>query len=101
MNKVCALLSEGAEECAEARRHINAQSGTVQEQRCTSALNWYQKHVEDVKRRSVCGLLADVKCRAYGEEATSCVNARADVAHLSKTLSLACRAELLLFKAFP
>ncbi len=101
VNKVCALLSEGAEECGEARGRIERRPGTVRDERCERALEWYFSHVEQAKRVKPCMLLADAKCKAFGAASNSCVNARADVAHLKGELGRACLAELLLFKGMP
>jgi len=58
VNKVCALLSEGAEECGEARSRIERRPGTVRDDQCERALSWYFKHVEQAKRVLPCALLA-------------------------------------------
>lgn len=103
VNHVCALLSEGAEECTEARTRIHRRPGTVKDQRCTQALEWYRKHIEDApKRRRIrpCKLLAVAKCAVYGKDSAGCAHAKSDIAHLAKTLDHACRADLLLFKGF-
>ena len=101
VNQVCALLSEGAEECAEARTRLARRPQSVDQPTCKEALNWYRVRVEEAKRKRPCRLLAEVKCGAYGEDSMACAGARADVTHMSRSLPNGCEAELLLFKGLP
>lgn len=101
VNKVCAILSEAAEECSEARSRLERRPGTVDSNRCQTALRWFQTNVEEARRPRPCRLLAEAKCRRFGEDSTACVNARSDVRYMSKKLKTPCRAELLLFRGLP
>ncbi len=89
VNKVCALLSEGAEECGEARGRVERRPGTVRQSQCASAIDWYIEKVERPRRVRPCVLLAEAKCRAWGQDSTACVNARAD-ADSKTVLARAC-----------
>lgn len=102
VNRVCALLSEGAEECTEARARVDQRPTRVDDDACAEALDWFRMNVEETKRgREPCSLLVDVKCRSYGDESNACGAARSDVAHLKPALHRgACLAELLMFMAF-
>jgi hypothetical protein len=104
VNKVCAILSEGAEECTVARRRLERRPHTVSEPRCLSALNWFRNRVEKRKRVWECKLLAQAKCTAYGDESIACATATARLGRREKKTPMrqaACRADLLLFNGLP
>ena len=102
VNRVCALLSEGAEECTEARGRVDQRPPRVDDDACAEALDWFRINVEEIKRgRQPCALLKDVKCKSFGEDSSACVMAKGDVAHLKSEMHRnACLAELLMFMAF-
>jgi hypothetical protein len=101
VNKVCALLSHGAEECIQARSRLHRRPGSLHQEQCASALRRYRVQVEDSRHAKPCRLVAQTKCRAYGKDALGCINAKSDAGYLSGTIIRACKAELLLFTGFP
>jgi len=101
VNRLCALLSEGAEECGQARNRVVRRAGTVSEKRCESALAWYHINVENVSTVRACNLLARETCRDSGAESRRCANARLDAEQLRGEYDSACLAQLLLLKGLP
>lgn len=97
VTKVCSLLSERAEECTEARRRVWNRPGTIRQERCEEALEWYRIKIDEARRPRPCQLLAAQKCENHGEGSAACINARADVEHLASKRHHMCRAELLLY----
>ncbi|HIA01937.1 MAG TPA: hypothetical protein EYN66_08510 [Myxococcales bacterium] len=101
VNKVCALLSQGAEECTQARARLQRQAVSLHQEQCASALRWYRAQVEDVSIVRPCRLVAKTKCRAYGRDSARCASAKLDASRMNAGMARACKAELLLFKGLP
>ncbi|MFT5432493.1 MAG: hypothetical protein ACI9OJ_003192 [Myxococcota bacterium] len=100
VNKVCLLLTEGSEECGEARDRLK-HPRHLQQDRCLETLEWYEKRVENPKRVRPCRLAAQIKCRVYGSDSPLCKQAKRDFKLMRKRLGHACKADLLLFKGLP
>jgi len=101
VNKVCALYSQGAEECRQARRRLRRRPGSLHQEQCSSALRWYRIQVEDSQFVQPCRLVVKEKCRAYGKDSPGCASAKSDTGSAGLGLDRACKAELLMFKGFP
>ena len=102
VDRVCALLGQGSEECGEARNRLERRGRDLREDRCQAALDWYRTHVEGGRRSRPCRTLAAAQCRRNGMDSTSCVTAteRANKGGLDERSKAACHADLLILKAF-
>ena len=103
VNKVCALLSEGAEECGEARSRLRNRPATLDQEQCREALTWFGQKIERNRRTEPCALLVGVTCRTFGQNTPSCANAKLDWKSMRKpkvrkAMGPACSANLLLIK---
>jgi hypothetical protein len=102
VDRVCALLGQGSEECGEARNRLERRGPDLREDRCQGALDWYRTHVEGGRRSRPCRTLAATLCQKNGPATNSCVTAteRAKKGGHDERSKAACRAELLLMKGF-
>ena len=96
VSRVCSILTEGAEECAEARQQLLGIVDTEAQARCGSALAWYEKRFAEERRPRPCALLADVVCRQAGPSSIQCKRAKDEVPLLRKTMLHACKAGILM-----
>jgi len=102
-DRVCALLGQGAEECAMARSRVKRRARSVSHERCQRTLDWYRLHTDDGRRGHACRHLSNTVCRLYGVESSECdlANERAARGHQSERYKSTCWAELLLVKGLP
>jgi len=102
-DKVCALLGQGAEECAVARSRVKRRARSVSEERCQRTLDWYRIHTDEGRRGYACRHLSNALCRLYGQESSECVaaNALASRGNLTEREKAACLADVLLVKGLP
>ncbi|MEC8023824.1 MAG: hypothetical protein VX223_07790 [Myxococcota bacterium] len=100
VSRICSILTEGAEECAEARQRLRRLDDTEAQSRCAHALAWYEKRFSEERRPRPCALLADVVCRKSGQHSIPCRRAKDEVPFLRKTMQHACKAGILVTLAF-
>lgn len=96
VSRICSILTEGAEECAEARQMLPQLNNVDAQARCADALAWYERRFSDERRTKPCALLADVICRKAGPKTLQCQRAKEDVRLLKKTIQHACKAAILM-----
>lgn len=99
-SRICSILTEGAEECAEARQVLPSLENVDAQARCAKALGWYERRFSDERRTKPCALLADVVCRQAGQNSVQCKRAKEDIRLLRKTIQHACKAGILMTLAF-
>ena len=96
VSRICSILTEGAEECAEARNALAQAENVDAQTRCANALAWYERRFSDERRTKPCALLADVVCRQAGQNSVQCKRAKEDIRLLRKTIQHACKAAILM-----
>ncbi len=100
VSRACALVTEGSEECAEARIDLAEHGDAGREERCATTMEWFRGRIEESKKVKPCVLLADVVCATSGPDSEDCRVTREDSAKLKDDLHRqACLAALLLFKS--
>jgi len=102
VDRVCALLGPGSEECGEARNRLERRGRDFREDRCQAALDWDRTQFEGARRGRPCRILAAALCQKSGAESSNCAAAteRASKGGLDGRSKAACQADLLLLKAF-
>ena len=96
-NRVCGILSEGAEECIVARDRVRRQPRSLEGTRCQAALTWFRENVEEARHPDPCSLLRAKKCARLGPEHAECKDLKRLLPRSDKDLKRrVCEAELLL-----